>query len=101
MASRMDLQHDLEAILGTREVYFQKPSNKKMSYPCIVYDFAKPDLEYADNAIYIEKNNYTITLITIDPYTTIYDELLHYPYCKFDRKYKSDNLNHFVFNITI
>lgn len=101
MASRMTLQTTLEGILGTRNVYFQPPANIKIKYPCIIYDFAKPVLLRADNAIYKENKTFSVTLIDTNPDSIFYDTLLHLPYCRFDRMFKSDNLYHFVFSITI
>lgn len=101
MVSRMDLQKKLEDILQTRNVYFQPPATIKMSYPCIIYDFAKPVLLRADNAIYKENINYSVTLITSDPTNTTWRDILALPYCRYDRMFKSDNLYHYVFSITI
>ena len=37
MDKRQTLQSELEAILGSRNVYYQPPANLKMQYPAIRY----------------------------------------------------------------
>lgn len=101
MASRIDLQKTLEGILGTRNVYFQPPASLQMKFPCIKYDFSKPELVHADNSILFEHHTYSVTLIHKDPDNTVWESILHLPYCRFDRMYKADNMYHYVFSITI
>lgn len=101
MASRLDLQHTLEGVLGTRNVYFQPPMSLQMKFPCIRYELSKPEIVRADNNILFEHHSYTMTLIHKDPDNTIWEALLRLPYCRYDRMYKSDNLYHYVFTITI
>lgn len=101
MASRLDLQQTLEGILGTRNVYFQPPMSLVMKYPCIKYDFSQPDVVRADNIILFEHDSYSVTLIHKDPDNAIWKSILNLPYTRFDRTYKSDNLYHYVFTITI
>ena len=52
MAQRLILQSALEAILGSRNVYFQPPSGFQMQYPCIVYTLDNDFVARADNKIY-------------------------------------------------
>ena len=56
-------------------------------------------IKYANNDKYIHNNSYTVTLIDSDPDSIIVDEILKLPFTSFDRQFKSDNLNHFVFTI--
>lgn len=99
MASRLKLQTILEKILGTENVYFQPPPTVKMSYPCVVYQRQSGDTQFADNAPYIIKKRYQVTVIDRDPDSTIPDEVAKLPMCTFDRDYTADNLNHFVYNL--
>lgn len=98
---RLKLHEILCEVLGSRNVYFQPPENLKMSYPAIVY--SRDDLENtsANNSAYIRKTEYMVTLIDRDPDSEILDSLRCLPYCRFDRHYTSDNLNHDVFTIYI
>ena len=95
MGSRLSLQNTLESILGSRNVYFQPPSN--MTYPAIVYSKTEISTKHADDGVYNKKNGYTVTLIDKNPDNVIVDKLLDIANCKFDRSFIYDNLNHYVF----
>lgn len=60
MATRLELQSELEEILGSSEVYYQPPSNKTLKYPCIIYDLSNTDVIPADNRKYIKTNRYHV-----------------------------------------
>lgn len=95
MASRLNLQKELEEILGSRNVYFQPPESLKLKYPCIVYSLEGVDKRNANNSMYKGVNRYNIVTIDADPDSTIYMRILeHFPMCSFDRSYVSDNMNH-------
>lgn len=98
MASRLKLQEEFEAILGSSNVYFQPPA--RMSYPCIKYSLAGMNIKRADNIIYKNMNRYEVVVIDYDPDSTIYLDILnHFKLCTFDRSYPSNNLNHFVLTL--
>ena len=99
MASRLDLQDKLEELNENRNVYFQPPSNIQMNYPAIKYEIDRIDTKFADDSSYIRNKRYTITVISKNAKPEIIDKLLDLPMCTFDRSYRSDNLNHFVFTI--
>ena len=100
MASWSDLRTDLIRITGLKNVYYQPPSNVKMSYPCIRFKLESVDEMYASNKLYRTMVKYQIIYITNkvndDIITLLPSELR---YCTFDRPYSSDNLYHYVFNI--
>lgn len=99
MASRLSLQTKLEELNENENVYFQPPSNKQMNYPAIRYDIDDIDTKFADDSSYICNKCYKLTVISKNPEPEIIDKLLDLPMCTFDRSYKADNLNHFVFTI--
>ena len=99
MASRLDLQTELERILGSRNVYFQPPSSVRMQYPAIVYSRKDVDGRFANDKVYRKLPCYEMILIDKNPDNTFVDKLLDLQYCSFDRHYESDNLNHDVFTI--
>jgi len=99
MASRLSLHETLCAILESRNVYFNPPESIKMNYPAIVYTIRKPDVKYANNALYKHMSSYDITLIDEDPDTVVALKLQQLPYCSFDRFFKSENLNHTTFTL--
>lgn len=99
MASRAKLHKELEDILGSKYVYFQPPESIKMTYPAIVYKLSAINAKSADDINYLLPRKYSVTVITKDPDTPIVDQMLKLQTCKFDRSFKSDQLNHFVFNL--
>lgn len=52
MGSRLELQSELEKILGSRNVYFQPPASVKIKYPAIVYSRKSIDNNFANNTVY-------------------------------------------------
>lgn len=99
--SRIELQDVLESLLGSRNVYFQPPESIKLQYPAIVYCLNDIKPTHANNGKYLWNHNYTLTLIDKDPDSEFVEMILQLPLCRFDRHYKSDNLNHFVFSLYI
>jgi len=99
MASRLNLQTLLETLLGSENVYFQPPPSFQMEYPCIVYNRSNIRSQHGDNIPYKLVKEYTITVIDANPDSEIPDKVAALPRCSFDRPFKSDNLNHDVFNI--
>ena len=99
MATRIDLQNVLEELLGSRNVYYQPPESLKMSYPAIVYSRKTIDNSYANNSVYKQNYAYEITVIDKNPDSEIVNKISKLPTCRFDRHFKSDNLNHDVFTL--
>lgn len=99
MASRLQLQTLLEEILGSNNVYYQPPETIRMQYPAIVYSLNSIDNDNADDAPYIQSRSYEIILIERDPDSETINKLSKLPMCRFNRHYKADNLNHYVFTL--
>lgn len=99
MSSRTNLQNELEIILGSNNVYFQPPSTVQMKYPAIVYSLSDIDVTFANNSSYKKARAYDVTLIDKNPDSELVDKILELPMCNFDRHFKSDNLNHYVFKL--
>lgn len=99
MATRIDLQNVLEELLGSRNVYYQPPESLKMNYPAIVYSRKTIDNSYANNSVYKQNYAYEITVIDKNPDSEIVNKVSKLPTCRFDRHFKSDNLNHDVFTL--
>ena len=100
MASRLDLQSELETILGTRNVYFNPPASVRMKYPCIRYSRSGITDRHADNLRYTSCNQYEVIVIDPDPDSALPDTILtHFQMCRFDRTYVADNLCHSVLTI--
>lgn len=99
MKPRTDLQTLMESMLGSREVYFQPPESIKIKYPCIIYELASMNSRKANNGKYKTEKCYTVTIISKDPDYVLPDKFQELAYCNFDRSFKSDNLNHWVFRL--
>ena len=99
MDRRLKLQTLLESIKGVSKVYFQPPETVKMSYPCIVYSLDADKGLHANNGLYFLRKRYMLTVIDKNPDSVIPDAVRGLPYCDFERSYKKDNLNHWVFTI--
>ena len=99
MNNRIELQSLLEDVLGSRQVYFQPPANVAMKYPAIVYSRNRIDNTHANDEIYKQEISYSVTVIDQNPDSEIVAKVSRLPMCRFDRHYKSDNLNHDVFTL--
>lgn len=99
MASRLDLQIQLETLLGNSNVYFQPPASVKMKYPAIVYALEDIENKYADDGVYLSHRCYSVTLIDYDPDSSFVHSLAELRTCRFNRYYTKDNLNHWNFSI--
>lgn len=92
---RIELQQLLEAVLGSRNVYFQPPEDMKLQYPCIIYFKTSLPIRYANDKMYNKMQGYTMTVVDKDPDSEIpFDILNNFKYCRIDSFYKSGNLNH-------
>lgn len=96
MASRLELQTELEELLGSKNVYYQPPESMKLEYPAIVYSKSGIDIQPADDTSYMTTNCYTITVIDKRPDNEVISRLLTKPMCSFSTHFVSDNLNHDV-----
>lgn len=96
--TRLELHEILCGILGSRNCYFTAPSNG-MEYPCIKYELVGKKVDYADNIPYKTARRWTLIVIDEDEDSEIPDRLEQLPYCSFDRRYTTSELNHFVFTL--
>ena len=95
MANRLELHEEFCNILGSRNAYFQPPASIKLNYPCIVYSISSVNKKNANDKMYKSMNEYKVVVIDSDPDSEIPNKIIaHFPMCRFDRAYTSDNLNH-------
>lgn len=99
--SRLDFHNVLVNTLGSSNVYFQPPENLKLKHPCIVYSINNVDTTYASNYPYKFDVCYQVTLISRDPDDETRDKLLKLQMSRYERSFKSNDLNHDVFRIYI
>lgn len=96
---RYRLQAALEEILGNNRVYFQPPSNRKLQYPCIVYQLDRIDTRYADSLPYHREKAYQVTWMGENPDDDTPDRIGLLPMSSWIRFYTADNLNHHVYRV--
>jgi hypothetical protein len=106
MGSRLNLHDILCEIVnitdptnGDRHVYFQPPESLRMKYPAIRYSLNDINNTHASDGVYTQSRSYEIIIIDPDPDSEIVDKVSKLPLCRFNRAYKSDNLNHWVFTL--
>lgn len=100
MASRLTLHEKLKEVLGSDRVFFQPPESVKLSYPCIIYNRANGDTEYANDMPYTYRHRYQITIVGQDPdeqITLVEKMAMALPTVAFERNFVTDNLYHDVF----
>ena len=97
---RLILQAELEALLGSGNVYFQPPESISINYPAIIYERSDIKNVHADNVVYGSTCAYRITVVDSDPTSEIVDRLSkQYPKIKYNRHYVFNKLNHDVFTL--
>lgn len=99
MASRLNLHEEFCSILASRNAYFQPPASVQMQYPAIVYALDNIDKLHANDDMYKAHMAYTVTLIDKNPDTKYLMPIMALPYCRFNRFYTADKLNHWVFTL--
>lgn len=105
MDGRLDLHEILCQIVniteanGDRHVYYQPPESVKMKYPAIKYSRTNIDNKHADNTVYLQSHSYEVIVMDYEPDSKITDTLSKMKFCRFNRHYTSNGLNHDVFTL--
>lgn len=98
--NRLALHEKLCTLLGSRNVYFDPPSNIHMNYPCIVYHRDPVSNRRADNIRYINWYPYSVQIISKDPDFPLFDTFLsNFEYGSEGQPFVKDNLHHSNFTI--
>lgn len=99
MKTLTDLGELLSEVTGLPKprIKFEPPGKEKMQYPCIRYSLSRIDQDHADDTTYFSHKGYQIIFMSKDPESDVPDKILELPYCKLDRFYVVDGLNHWVF----
>jgi len=93
----------LRNIDGVKGVYYQPPSITRIQYPCIIYSLNDISSMYGDDRRYLSFPTYEIVLMDYDPESIIQKYIMDLDngcYIRFNRYYTSDNLNHWVYELT-
>lgn len=98
---RLELHEKLCELLGSRNVYYQPPSNITMRYPCIVYHPNPTEDYYADNQRYFVYFSYRVQIIAHDPEFALFDTFPdNFEYAtETPQRFEADNLNHANYKI--
>lgn len=99
MDQRPLFQAVLESLKPGLNVYFQPPSDKIMTYPCIVYSHDPGSTKFANNKPYTYEQQYEVKLISWEPEPELFNKLVFMPKSHHARSYVIKNLNHSVFSI--
>lgn len=99
MDRRPLLHNELCTVLQSSNVYFQPPESIKLSYPAIVYSLNDLQTNHANNELYGLARQYVMTYITRDPDDPIIEKLITLRFTRFQRAYRADGLNHYIFEI--
>lgn len=99
MDNQAKLQTKLEALLGSRNVYYQPPASLLMKYPAIRYSKSNIMSTHADNVKYSSYKQYEIIVIDNLPDNDVIQKILDLPLSSFDRHYEKDGLHHDVIKL--
>ena len=113
MERRSDqLIQELRDLLGTEEVYFQAASDAGdggeesyiftgIHYPCFIMERTTAYQPKANDLNYLFRPGYQVTYINPDePDPEMLERVMrHFPHCRYQRHFISDNLHHDVFMI--
>lgn len=100
MGTTLALQNELKQLLGSDNVYFQPTTNIRMQYPCFVVKRKSGKQLAADNKNYKFDKCYSLTYISYEEDPDMVDTVVwHFPMCRYDTPFTSDNLHHDVFTL--
>lgn len=93
MGSRLELHNELLQFVPN--VYFQPPSDHRMTFPCIVYGKASRLDVYAADDIYKIDREYQLQVIERDPDSDLVDRVInHFRYALIGPNFVKDNIYH-------
>lgn len=99
MPSRDELQTIFEELLGSRNVYYDPPTNLRMNYDAIRYSLSALNIRFANDKRYLNKKRYDAVVIARDPDPEVVDKILELPYTSMGKPYTADNLHHYPITI--
>lgn len=103
--SRMRLDRMLREILrqniGTENLYYQPPEGMKLRYPCIVYRRSGNRNHFADDEVYNQLWQFTLTVMDKNPDCPLAAAIAKLRQARYDRCFVAENLYHDVFTIVL
>jgi len=99
MATRLMLHDKLLKLQTGLNVYFQKPPNTGMKYPCIVYGLDGINTDHANNQPYRRAKRWQVTVIDRNSDMPISDLVGQLSSATFSRRFVVDDLYHDVYTL--
>lgn len=99
MDRRQELNQILTTILGEGNVYFQPPSSIQLKYPAIIYSLDNVWSKHANDAPYMKRDRYLITVIDRNADSKIPDKIGKLPRSAFSTAFVKDNLHHIAYTL--
>lgn len=99
---RRALNAILIELLGSKNVYFQPPSDVLIKYPCFIYNQSPIYTITADDKKYLYMGHYSLTYIdsNVERAMAMKMKILDsFEHISFERAFTSENLNHDVYNL--
>lgn len=101
---RIELQKILEDFMVSCDykpnVFFQPPSNHKLTYPVIIYELQNYRINSADNKSYFKSPRYAITIISQKADEPMVDKILDLGLpITYDRHFDNDNIYHNTYDV--
>lgn len=99
MACRLKLQEKLEELLESENVYYNPPKSLEMKYTAIRFKKVTPNVQFANNSRYFNKDCFELTVISRRPEDPVIEKILALPYTRWNQSYPADDLYHDVITI--
>lgn len=98
---RIEFHNILKTIMGgnNAHVYYRPPENSKIEYPCIIYNRANIEQQYASNISYFRKRCYRVTLCDKAADSQYIDALLDIPTCRYLNHTEAEGISNDTFEI--
>lgn len=81
-------------------LYFEPPASVRMKYPAIIYSRDQILNRNADNAVYMQRDEYLVTVVDKDPDSYLVRAVSELPKSRWERGFVVDNLHHSLFSIS-
>ena len=98
--SRTDFQRELRNIVDGAKVWYVRPRDNRMTYPCFVYKGIEPKQVRADNRSYILIPGYEVLFISDKEFESIWERMTErFSFCSIGAPYIVDDLFHYPFTV--
>ena len=99
MDQRLLFHSKLSSVLPGVALFFSKPPDTELVYPCVIYTRSRAKALHANGKKYSVRPMFTCVLMTNLPDDHLFNILENMSLSTHDRSYLSDDINHDVFTI--